>query len=153
MPVPCNYPVHYIPHMADAPDCLHAIASMSSFSASLASIRLSFGSCRSEESKLEEYVKAIAASGTSVVISGSSIGEMAMHFLEKYGIMVVKVPSKFELMRICKSTGATAKASFTAPTPEELGFVKSLQVSRAGATWYLYGSWSGKRLLIAVALG
>lgn len=87
---------------------------------------------RSEENKLEEYVKGIAATGVSVVISGSSIGEMAMHFLEKYGIMVVKIPSKFELMRVCKATGATARATFAAPAPEELGFAKSLQVEEIG---------------------
>ncbi|GFH13367.1 chaperonin complex component [Haematococcus lacustris] len=57
---------------------------------------------------------------------------MAMHFLEKYGLMVLRVPSKFELLRFCKSTGATARASFGAPSPDELGFVKYLSVQEIG---------------------
>ncbi|KAL6759806.1 chaperonin complex component [Haematococcus lacustris] len=87
---------------------------------------------KSEESKLEEYIKAIADTGVKVVASGSAIGEMAMHFLEKYGLMVLRVPSKFELLRFCKSTGATARASFGAPSPDELGFVKYLSVQEIG---------------------
>lgn len=35
-----------------------------------------------------------------------------MHFIEKYGILAVRIPSKFELLRFCKATGATARATF-----------------------------------------
>lgn len=56
------------------------------------------------------------------------MGEMALHFCEKYGLMVVKMPSKFELARLCRATGATARATFGAPTTDELGFAKSLRV-------------------------
>lgn len=61
-------------------------------------------------------------------MSGSSIGEMAQHFLEKYGLMMIRIPSKFELLRFCKATGATAKATFTAPGADELGFAKYISV-------------------------
>lgn len=54
----------------------------------------------------------IVSSGAKVVVSGSSIGEMAMHFLDKHGIMVLKIPSKFELRRLCRATGATALPTF-----------------------------------------
>ena len=50
-------------------------------------------------------MKGIAASGAKVVVSGGAIGEMAMHFLEKYNLMAVRVPSKFDLRRFCKATG------------------------------------------------
>ncbi|PNW85024.1 hypothetical protein CHLRE_03g168450v5 [Chlamydomonas reinhardtii] len=89
---------------------------------------------KSEESKLEEYIKGIADSGARVVLSGSSVGEMALHFCEKYGLMVVKMPSKFELARLCRATGATARATFGAPTTDELGFAKSLRVQEIGGT-------------------
>lgn len=45
---------------------------------------------RSEENKLAELIQGIADSGATVVAAGSSIGEMAMHFLEKHGIMVLR---------------------------------------------------------------
>jgi chaperonin GroEL (HSP60 family) len=71
-----------------------------------------------------------------VVVSGTAVGEMALHFLEKYGIMVLRLPSKFELMRFCRATSATARATFGAPQPEELGFAKwlSVQVRKACMT-------------------
>jgi T-complex protein 1 subunit theta len=46
---------------------------------------------------------------------------MAQHFLDKFGIMVVKVVSKFDLRRICGALGATAIIRLGAPTPEEMG--------------------------------
>lgn len=89
---------------------------------------------KSEEAKLEEYIKGIADSGARVVVSGSAVGEMALHFLEKYGLMVIKMPSKFELQRFCRATGTTARATFGAPTADELGFAKSLRVQEIGGT-------------------
>jgi len=89
---------------------------------------------RSEETKLEEYVKGIAASGAKVVVSGGAIGEMAMHFLEKYNLMAVRVPSKFDLRRFCKATGAVALIKFVAPQADELGFAKSIEVQEIGGT-------------------
>eukprot|EP00803_Ostreobium_quekettii_P000642 evm.model.scf_83.6 EVM.evm.TU.scf_83.6 scf_83:144034-148310(-) len=89
---------------------------------------------KSEENQMEQYVKAISEAGTKVVVSGQSIGEMAMHFLEKYGIMAIKIGSKFELKRFCKAVQATIIATFRAPAPEELGFASSISVEEIGGT-------------------
>ena len=48
--------------------------------------------------------------------------------------MAVRVPSKFELMRLCKSTNTTVKSSLGCPQPDELGFAKSLTVQEIGGT-------------------
>mmetsp|Transcript_31717 Transcript_31717/g.57630 ORF Transcript_31717/g.57630 Transcript_31717/m.57630 type:complete len:543 (-) Transcript_31717:57-1685(-) len=89
---------------------------------------------KSEEGKLEEYIKSIADTGAKVLVSGSSIGEMAIHFIEKYQMMVIKLPSKFELMRFCRSTGAVARSTFGAPSADELGFIKNIAVREIGGT-------------------
>ena len=57
---------------------------------------------RSEEDRMEQLIKGIADSGAKVVVAGSAIGEMAMHFVEKYGLMAVRIPSKFDLRRFCR---------------------------------------------------
>ena len=44
----------------------------------------------SEERKLEEIIKGIADAGTRVVAAGAAIGEMAMHFIEKYKMMSIR---------------------------------------------------------------
>ena len=46
--------------------------------------------------------------GCKVVVSGGKVGELYLHFANKFGLMVVRVASKFDLRRLCKSIGATA---------------------------------------------
>lgn len=89
---------------------------------------------KSEEATLESYVKAVADTGVKVVASGGNIGEMAMHFLEKYGIMALRIPSKFDLRRFCRATGAVALVKLQAPQPDELGYAKSIAVQEIGGT-------------------
>lgn len=60
------------------------------------------GYSRSEEDRLEALIKGIADSGAKVVVAGSAIGEMALHFVEKYGLMALRIPSKFDLRRFCR---------------------------------------------------
>lgn len=76
---------------------------------------------KSEEEHAEKLVKAIADAGVNLIVSGGSISEIVMHYIEKYKIMVVRITSKFELKRICKALGAVPIARIDAPTPEELG--------------------------------
>lgn len=44
--------------------------------------------------------------GARVVVGHAAFGEMALHFIEKHGMMAVRIPSKFELRRFCRATGA-----------------------------------------------
>jgi len=89
---------------------------------------------KSEEKKMEELISQIAAAGINVIVSGGSIGEMAMHFIERHKMMIVKAPSKFEIRRICKSVGATPLARLGGPTPEETGNASSVSVEELGST-------------------
>ncbi len=57
---------------------------------------------------LEELIKGIADSGARVVAAGSAIGDMALHFIEKYGMMALRIPSKFDLRRFCRCVPAEA---------------------------------------------
>jgi T-complex protein 1 subunit theta len=61
-----------------------------------------------EEKRLEGMIKDIAESGVKVIVTGSGVGDLAMHFVNRYGLMVVKVLSKFDLRRLCKVIGASA---------------------------------------------
>jgi len=46
---------------------------------------------RTEEDTMEAIVKEIADSGANCVVFGSGISEIALHFLERYGLLVCKV--------------------------------------------------------------
>ena len=78
-----------------------------------------------EEARVEAAIKAIADTGAKVLVTGQTVGEMALHFIEKYGLMVIKIPSKFELRRFCRTTNAVALIKLDPPTQDELGFAAS----------------------------
>ncbi|KAG9158533.1 hypothetical protein Leryth_024043 [Lithospermum erythrorhizon] len=87
---------------------------------------------KTEEAKVEELIKAVAESGAKVIVSGGSVGEMALHFCERYKLMVLKISSKFELRRFCRTTGAVAMLKLGQPNPDDLGHVDSVSVEEIG---------------------
>ncbi|GAA5971963.1 hypothetical protein JCM21900_003131 [Sporobolomyces salmonicolor] len=76
---------------------------------------------RGEEKHMEKIFQEIADSGLNVIVAGSSVGELALHYLNRHNILVVKVLSKFDLRRLCRVVGATPLARLGAPTPDEMG--------------------------------
>eukprot|EP00339_Tiarina_fusa_P001726 CAMPEP_0117071506 /NCGR_PEP_ID=MMETSP0472-20121206/50261_1 /TAXON_ID=693140 ORGANISM="Tiarina fusus, Strain LIS" /NCGR_SAMPLE_ID=MMETSP0472 /ASSEMBLY_ACC=CAM_ASM_000603 /LENGTH=547 /DNA_ID=CAMNT_0004795093 /DNA_START=96 /DNA_END=1739 /DNA_ORIENTATION=- len=89
---------------------------------------------RTEEAKMEEIIQGIAESGVKCVVSGGNISDMAMHFIEKYEMIALKVSSKWELRRLCQATGATALVRLGAPTPDEMGLADVSQRNLGGKT-------------------
>ncbi|KAJ1398345.1 TCP-1-like chaperonin intermediate domain superfamily [Sesbania bispinosa] len=87
---------------------------------------------KSEEAKVEELIKTVADSGAKVIVSGGAVGEMALHFCERYKLMVLKISSKFELRRFCRTTGAVALLKLSQPNPDDLGYVDSISVEEIG---------------------
>jgi len=87
---------------------------------------------RSEEEKMDDIIKSIADSGADVVVSGGTVSEMALHFIERYGMMCVKISSKWELRRLCRATGASALVRLGPPTAEETGACRSVRVREIG---------------------
>ncbi|KAI9100425.1 chaperonin Cpn60/TCP-1 family [Phlyctochytrium arcticum] len=88
---------------------------------------------KGEEGKLEEVIKEIADSGVKVLVTGSGIGELALHFANRYNIMVLKILSKFDLRRLCRVTGATALTRLGAPMAEEMGYCEVVESIEIGS--------------------
>eukprot|EP00088_Acartia_fossae_P025511 TRINITY_DN2633_c0_g1_i1.p1 TRINITY_DN2633_c0_g1~~TRINITY_DN2633_c0_g1_i1.p1 ORF type:complete len:548 (-),score=187.54 TRINITY_DN2633_c0_g1_i1:614-2257(-) len=89
---------------------------------------------RGEETQLENQIKAISDAGATVVVSGGKIGDMALHYINKYNMMAVRIVSKWDIRRLAKATGATALPRLTAPTSEELGMADSVYLDELGDT-------------------
>lgn len=87
---------------------------------------------RGEEELLEKQIKSIVDTGCKVIVCGGKIGEMALHFLNKYGIMAVRVLSKFDLRRIGKTVGGTVLAKIQPPSPEECGYCDNVYMDEVG---------------------
>lgn len=87
---------------------------------------------KGEEHQVETIVKEIHDSGVRVVVGGSTVGELALHYLNRYGILVIKVLSKFELRRLCRVVGASPLARLGAPMPDEMGQISVVETQEIG---------------------
>ena len=76
---------------------------------------------KGEEEVMEKFVKKLVDAEINVVISGGSISEICLHYMEKYGIMLLRIHSKFETKRIASSLGGAILVRLDAPTEEEVG--------------------------------
>lgn len=107
---------------------------------------------RGEESLLESQIKAIAATGTKVIVGGSKFGDMALHFINQLGLMAVRLNSKFDLRRLAKTVGATVLPKLTAPLTEELGYCDSVSVEELGDTTLVSFRMDGAESRIATVV-
>eukprot|EP00051_Salpingoeca_urceolata_P026688 m.478210 g.478210 ORF g.478210 m.478210 type:complete len:547 (-) comp21076_c0_seq1:296-1936(-) len=89
---------------------------------------------KGEEELLEAQIVAIKEAGANVVVTNGKVGDMALHFLERHGMMAVKLTSKYDLRRLCRTVGATALPRLTPPAPNELGACDEIKVEEIGDT-------------------
>lgn len=67
-------------------------------------------------------------------MSGGKISELALHYANKRGLMLVRLVSKFDVRRLCQATGATVLPTLTIPSPEELGFIEQVRIDEIADT-------------------
>uniref|UniRef100_A0A674KA23 T-complex protein 1 subunit theta n=1 Tax=Terrapene triunguis TaxID=2587831 RepID=A0A674KA23_9SAUR len=89
---------------------------------------------KGEENLMDLQVKAIADAGANVVVTGGKVADMALHYANKYNLMLVRLNSKWDLRRLCKTLGATALPKLIPPTLEEMGHCNSVYLSEVGDT-------------------
>ncbi|KAJ6633825.1 T-complex protein 1 subunit theta [Pseudolycoriella hygida] len=89
---------------------------------------------RGEENLLEQQIKSIADTGCKVIVAGAKFGDMALHYCNKYGMMAVRLNSKFDLRRLSKAVNGIVLPRLTPPNQEELGYCDSVVVEELGDT-------------------
>jgi T-complex protein 1 subunit theta len=89
---------------------------------------------KGEELEVEKMIKQIVDTGVEVVVTGGKVHDLALHYLNLYNIMVVRVPSKFDLRRLARVTRSTTLTQLVQPTPEELGFINEAYFTEIGET-------------------
>mmetsp|Transcript_27562 Transcript_27562/g.39460 ORF Transcript_27562/g.39460 Transcript_27562/m.39460 type:complete len:565 (-) Transcript_27562:68-1762(-) len=87
---------------------------------------------KSEEVKMEEIIQGIKEAGVDVCVAGGSVSEMALHFLNKYKLLTIKIGSKWELRRLCRAVNATALVRMGPPMADEVGTCDSVYVKEIG---------------------
>ena len=61
---------------------------------------------KSDEVYAENLIKSIVEKGVNAIVVGGSISDLCMHYLNKYNVGVLRIPSKFELLRLAKLLNA-----------------------------------------------
>ncbi|OAP57615.1 T-complex protein 1, theta subunit [Fonsecaea erecta] len=87
---------------------------------------------KGEEAQLENAIREIYDTGVRVLVAGATVGELAMHYLNRMGILVIKIMSKFELRRLCSVCNATPLARLGAPMPDEMGSIDIVETTEIG---------------------
>eukprot|EP00918_Siedleckia_nematoides_P046044 GHVU01100921.1.p2 GENE.GHVU01100921.1~~GHVU01100921.1.p2 ORF type:complete len:301 (-),score=88.59 GHVU01100921.1:91-897(-) len=81
---------------------------------------------------MEAIVRAIADSGVNVIVTGQAVGEMALHFATKFGILVVKLSSQWELRRLCRATKANPLTTLQPVDPRDQGHCTEVYCKEIG---------------------
>ncbi|KAL8438983.1 hypothetical protein Efla_006928 [Eimeria flavescens] len=90
---------------------------------------------KGEEAQMEETIRGIKNAGVeAIIVHGGGIADVAQHFCNKYEILTLKVPSKFEARRVCRALGATALVRLGVPMADELGVANSIQTIEISST-------------------
>ncbi|KAK3696954.1 hypothetical protein RRG08_023147 [Elysia crispata] len=89
---------------------------------------------KGEENMMEQQIKDIAETGVKVIVTGGKVGDLALHYANKYQLMIVRLLSKWDLRRLCKSIGATPLPKVISPTSDECGFCNHVFVDEIGDT-------------------
>jgi len=89
---------------------------------------------RGEEDLLESQIRGLHELGINVIVSDGKFGDLALHFMNKFKMMGVRVMSKYDLRRLARAVGATALPRLTPPTSAEIGHCDDVSVDELGDT-------------------
>jgi len=108
---------------------------------------------KGEEENVEKIVKSIADSGIKLVICLEKIGELALHYINKYKLMLFRVTSKFHMRRMCKLMGARPVVNVHSFRPSDLGFCKRAYMKEIGGqTITVFDSDADKTKLATIVI-
>ena len=91
-----------------------------------------------EERMLKDMVNSVTKSGANVVLSEKGIDDLALHFLGKAGVLVVKSVSSSDMDKLSRATGGTIVASIKDLTADALGKAKRVEEVKIGDDKLLY---------------
>jgi len=85
-----------------------------------------------EEKELEKVIKSLADSGVNVIVTGETVNELSLHFIEKYNMMVLKIQSKHNLRRLTKAVNARPQLELGPVRAEDCGYCANVYVKEFG---------------------
>ena len=90
-----------------------------------------------DEQILKAKIDALKSYGVDCVITGSTISESALQYLNENNMMAIKILSKFDLQRMSRSVGAKVYSKFEANPSLKFGSVDKIETVEIGANFCL----------------
>eukprot|EP01084_Bolivina_argentea_P138234 243409_1 len=87
---------------------------------------------QSEEDFIHNIIKQLADMGVGVIIVGEKISEMAIHYIDKYKLVAMRLVSKWTLRRLCRATRARPVVTLTSIRDADLGVCNKVYTKEIG---------------------
>ena len=81
---------------------------------------------------MANYIKKLKDMGVGIVIVGEKISEMALHYIDKYKLVAIRLVSKWTLRRICRTLKSRPVVQLETLTADDLGFCKKFYTKEIG---------------------
>lgn len=65
-----------------------------------------------EETLIKEKIEQLHQSGVKVIVTNEKFGDLALHYINRHDMVAIRVPSKFDIQRICKACQAPSLVKF-----------------------------------------
>eukprot|EP00484_Ammonia_sp_Unknown_P028178 CAMPEP_0197024862 /NCGR_PEP_ID=MMETSP1384-20130603/5337_1 /TAXON_ID=29189 /ORGANISM="Ammonia sp." /LENGTH=586 /DNA_ID=CAMNT_0042453319 /DNA_START=104 /DNA_END=1864 /DNA_ORIENTATION=+ len=87
---------------------------------------------QSEEDFIQGVIKQLKDMGVGVVIVGEKISEMALHYIDKYGLVALRLMSKWTLRRLCRAVRARPVVTLGGIRDADLGVCNKVYTKEIG---------------------
>lgn len=87
---------------------------------------------KSEEDHMHNVIKTYHEMGVQMIFSGEKFSDMALHFMNKYNMMSLRIFSKYMLRRVCRLVGARPCVTLDGAREEDFGFLTSAFTKEIG---------------------
>lgn len=84
---------------------------------------------KGEEDQMENLIKCVKEAGVDVIVVNGSVSDIALHFCDVNDILVLKVVSKFDTLRICKLLCINPMIRLEKPADDNIGKMSSIYVT------------------------
>jgi len=87
---------------------------------------------KSEEDHMHKIIKTYKDMGVEMIVSGEKFSDMALHFMNKYNMMSLRIFSKYMLRRVCRLVGARPCVTLDGARTEDFGFLSNTYTKEIG---------------------
>lgn len=90
---------------------------------------------KSEEEYMHTIIKKLKDMEVGIIVCGEKISDMALHFIDKYKMVAVRLVSKWTLRRLCRAVRGRPIVELNSVRNADLGFVEQIYTKEVGSDY------------------